>query len=488
MLIEKFIDNIKAVLPITLIVLLLHFTYVPLSSNMLISFLIGSMMIIIGLSLFLVGIDLAITPLGSLTGSTLAKSNKLWIIIISGIFLGFFISIAEPGLLVFAQQVESVTKEAISSINILISVSVGLALLIGLGFVRIIYNIPLFKILIVLYGIIFVMALFVTPEFLAISFDASGATTGVLAVPFLLALSVGISKLKKDSKQSEKDAFGLVSIASTGAIMSLMVLNYVQRDLVFDTTQSHSSASRTFISYAIPMLSDTFMALIPLLVIFLLLNMTLFKLKKKPFLRILKGFVYAFIGLFIFLWGVNGGFIDIGLEIGSVLVEKGLFVLLILISFVLGLFTIVAEPAVFVLTQSIEDITAGYVKRLAVLIPLALGVGLAVSLSVLQTLLPPLQLWHYLLPGYLIALILMFFSPKLFVGIAFDAGGVATGPMTATFILAFTQGVAKTYNDPIQIENAFGMIALVALAPIITLQILGILYKQRSKKRGVPHA
>ncbi|PKK88918.1 MAG: DUF1538 domain-containing protein, partial [Tenericutes bacterium HGW-Tenericutes-7] len=205
MLIEKFIDNIKAVLPITLIVLLLHFTYVPLSSNMLISFLIGSMMIIIGLSLFLVGIDLAITPLGSLTGSTLAKSNKLWIIIISGIFLGFFISIAEPGLLVFAQQVESVTKEAISSINILISVSVGLALLIGLGFVRIIYNIPLFKILIVLYGIIFVMALFVTPEFLAISFDASGATTGVLAVPFLLALSVGISKLKKDSKQSEKD-------------------------------------------------------------------------------------------------------------------------------------------------------------------------------------------------------------------------------------------------------------------------------------------
>ncbi len=216
---EKFTDNLKAVIPIIVIVSMLHFFLVPLGMNLFLRFLIGSLLVIVGLTIFLLGVEIGITPLGSLTGNMLAKSNKVGIVIVAGLILGFFISIAEPGLMVLANQVNGVTGGSISGITILITVSIGLAVMLAVGFFRVFYNIPLYLILIVLYTIIFVMALFTSREFLAISFDASGSTTGILAVPFILALSLGISSMKKDSKASEKDSFGLVAIASTGAII-----------------------------------------------------------------------------------------------------------------------------------------------------------------------------------------------------------------------------------------------------------------------------
>jgi hypothetical protein len=486
---EKLKENIFAILPIFFVVLLTHFFIVPLETPPLIRFFIGAILIIIGLALFLVGVDLGISPLGSLTGQSLTKTNKLWIVLLAAFVLGFFISIAEPGLLVYANQIESVTDGAISSTILLISVSIGLAIFVGLGFLRIIYNIPLFKILLVLYILIFILALFSKPEFLAFAFDASGATTGVLAVPFLLSLSVGISRLKKNSKSSEKDSFGLVSIASAGAIIAVLILSF------FASSGIHSMDSisiidepriiKPFIDIGYLMLRDSFMALLPLLVILILMQIFRFKLSKRQFRRIVFGFIYAFLGLFIFFLGVNGGFMEVGFQMGDKLASYDHQFILIIIAFILGLFTIIAEPAVSVLTHQIEDITAGYVKRTAVLIPLSIGVGLAIILSVLKILIPSLELWHILLPGYLISLILMFFSPKLFVGIAFDAGGVATGPLTATFILAFIQGVASKTPTADVIVDGFGMIALVALAPIITLQILGIIFKIKTRKAGV---
>jgi hypothetical protein len=233
------------------------------------------------------------------------------------------------------------------------------------------------------------------------------------------------------------------------------------------------------------MLKDSFMALLPLLVILIIMQIFRFKLSKRQFRRIVFGFIYAFIGLFLFFLGVNGGFMEVGFRIGDALAGFELKFVLLIIAFLLGLFTIIAEPAVSVLTHQIEDITAGYVKRQAVLIPLSIGVGLAIVGSVLKILIPSLQLWHILLPGYVISLALMFVSPKLFVGIAFDAGGVATGPLTATFILAFIQGVASKTPTADVIVDGFGMIALVALAPIITLQILGIIFKIKTRKAGV---
>ena len=222
----------------------------------------------------------------------------------------------------------------------------------------------------------------------------------------------------------------------------------------------------------------------PLVVILLVLQKAVFKLQKREFRKMVTGFIYGFIGLVIFLIGVNGGFMDVGTSIGTALALLDNKVPIVIIGFIIGLVTIIAEPAVHVLTHQIEEVTSGYVKRIAVLVPLSLGVGLAVALSVIRILIPEIQLMHYLVPGYIISLGLMFVVPKLFVGIAFDAGGVATGPMTATFILAFVQGAAHAYEGADMLVDGFGMIAMVAMAPIITLQLLGLVFQSKAKKKG----
>ncbi|WP_074913023.1 DUF1538 domain-containing protein [Proteiniclasticum ruminis] len=486
---SKFMEVLTSVLPITVMVLLLHFTLTPMEGPMIWRFLLGAVLIMVGLTLFLIGVDIGVTPLGDYTGTALAKSNKLWIVLMAGAVLGFFISIAEPGLLVLANQVDFVTSGQISANSILIIVSIGLAVMLALGFLRIFYNIPLYKVLMVLYILIFGLAIFTSKEFLAISFDASGATTGILAVPFILSLSVGISKLKKDSKASEKDSFGLVAIASTGAIIGVMILDLVKRTSSFsaelETATGFSySVLGAFVSLVPDMVFESVIALSPLLVILLLLQKVVFKLQKRELRKMVNGFIYAFLGLVIFLIGVNGGFMDVGTTIGTKLAlmeNKGYIVV---IGFILGVVTILAEPAVYVLTHQIEEVTSGYVKRIAVLVPLSLGVGAAVALSVVRILVPGIQLMHYLVPGYIISLGLMFIVPKLFVGIAFDAGGVATGPMTATFILAFVQGAANAFEGADLLVDGFGMIAMVAMAPIITLQLLGLVFQSKAKKKG----
>jgi len=486
---SKFMEVLTSVLPITVMVLLLHFTLTPMEGPMIWRFLFGAALIMVGLTLFLIGVDIGVTPLGDHTGTALAKSNKLWIVLIAGVVLGFFISIAEPGLLVLADQVGFVTSGQISSMSILMIVSIGLALMLALGFLRIFYNYPLYKMLMVLYVLIFGLSIFTSREFLAISFDASGATTGILAVPFILSLSLGISKMKKDSKASEKDSFGLVAIASTGAILGVMLLDLFTKNTSFNAdiesvVTVSDSILKPFIALIPDMLFESIIAMSPLVVILLVLQKAVFKLQKREFRKMVTGFIYGFIGLVIFLIGVNGGFMDVGTFIGTALALLDNKIPIVVIGFIIGLVTILAEPAVHVLTHQIEEVTSGYVKRIAVLVPLSLGVGLAVALSVIRILIPEIQLMHYLVPGYIISLGLMFVVPKLFVGIAFDAGGVATGPMTATFILAFVQGAAHAYEGADMLVDGFGMIAMVAMAPIITLQLLGLVFQSKAKKKG----
>ena len=488
-IVSKFKDVLFSVLPITVIVLILNFTISPVGTTLIIRFIIGSLFVVLGLTIFLLGVDLGITPLGEHTGTSLAKTNKLWIVLIAGLILGFFISIAEPGLMVLADQVNSVTSGQISGTSILVIVSIGMAVMIALGFLRIFYNVPLYKVLAVLYFIIFGLAIFASREFLAISFDSSGATTGILAVPFILSLSVGISKLKKDSAESEQDSFGLVAIASTGAIISVLILDIFSKPNEFSAgLDSAISDSDSIIGPFIHMIPDylkeSFFAILPLLVILLVLQKIFFKLKKRELRKLLTGFAFAFIGLFVFLIGVNAGFMDVATSIGNNLALMDNKAYIIVIGFILGFVTILAEPAVYVLTHQIEDVTSGYVKRKAVLAPLAIGVGVAVALSVIRILVPGIQLWHYLLPGYIICLSMMFFVPKLFIGIAFDAGGVATGPVTATFILAFIQGAAHAFEGADLMADGFGMIAMVAMMPIMTLEALGLVFALKSKTKG----
>lgn len=486
---EKFKEVLSSVLPITIIVLILNFTLTPLETPLIARFIIGALLIIIGLSIFLIGVDIGITPLGNQVGSTLTKSNKLWIVIAGGMIVGFFISIAEPDLIILADQVELVTSGEIAGKSIVVVVSIGLAIMLALGFVRIVTNVTLHKMLTALYGLIFILALFTPPEFLAIAFDASGATTGVLAVPFILALALGVSRLKKDSIASEKDSFGLVAIASAGAIIALMLLSIITRTsnfsakLNFNLTES-SSIVAPFIENAPHFAKEGFLTILPLFIIFAVFQSFSFRVSRKSASKMLKGLIYALIGLIIFLIGVNTGFMDIGSIVGYTLISYDNKLYVILISFILGVVTILAEPAVYVLTHQIENVTSGYVKRKVILVALSLGVGAAIALSIIRIIVPGVQLWHYLLPGYILSIILSYLVPKLFVGIAFDAGGVATGPMTATFILAFTQGAAEAVEGADILIDGFGMIATVAMMPIIALQMLGLIFGLMMKKRG----
>ena len=459
-LLEKLKEVFVSVLPITMIVLILNFTLTPMSGSMVIRFLIGAVLIIAGLSVFLLGVDLGITPIGNHMGSFITKSNKFVIVVLAGMALGFFISIAEPDLHILANQVDSVTDGLIPKITIVIVVSIGIAVLLGTGLGRIVKGFPLYKLLTILYLIILVLALFTSREFLAISFDASGATTGAMTVPFIMALAIGVTAMRKDSKSSEKDSFGLVAIASTGAIL----LPFVQE---------------------FPHIAwESALAVFPILAVFLICNIAAIKVKGRNLKRICIGLFYNWIGLTVFLVGVNAGFLDAGSYIGHYLAGNYSNVILIIVGFVIGLLTILAEPAVHVLTHQIETVTAGYVKRPYVLGALSIGVGCAVALSVVRILIPELLLWHYLLPGYAICIGLMYFAPKLFVGIAFDSGGVASGPMTATFILTFTQGAAEYVECADVMVEGFGVIAMVAMTPIIALQVLGLIFKIKTAKQG----
>lgn len=473
----------------TLIVTILKFTPVPIDGSLLLQFLIGALLVVFGLTFFLIGVDLGITPLGTLLGPAITKHGKIWIIALAGIILGFFISFAEPGLMILANQIDGITSGAISNFQILFVVSIGIAIMMVIGFMRMLFNIPLYFLLMLFYFIVFLFGVITPPEFIAIAFDTSGATTGVLAVPFILALSLGITSRKKDSKASEKDSFGLVAITSVGAIISIMILNIFTKTDTYSGVLLSSSSERVGLFYAFSQvfkssIKESLIALIPLLFIFLMMNTLSFKLNKREFRRIFVGFIYAFIGLCIFFIGVNGGFMRIGELIGRYLATIDQLHYLIAVGFLLGFVTILAEPAVYVLTHQIETVTAGYVKRTSVLFSLSAGVGVAVALSMLRIIVPAIQLWHYLLPGYFIALALTRIVPKLFVGIAFDAGGVATGPMTATFILAYTNGAADAHVNASLLIDGFGMIAMVALMPIITLEVLGLIFKIKTQKKG----
>lgn len=485
-LLEKFYETIKAVVPTLAIVLLIHFFITPLPTESLISFIVGMVVVLFGLTIFLTGIDIAISPIGEHLGRGIAKSNKLSIVIIGGLVLGFLISAAEPSLVVLGDQIATVTEGAVSSTTIVMIVSAGLAIMIAIGLMRIVYGWSLVHVLTIAYGLIFILALFTSSEFLAISFDSSGATTGAITVPFMLALSAGIASLKRDTKTSGEDSFGLVAIASSGAIIAVMLFNIFSpidglEGSLDISVGSQGGLLQNFINAFTTQLLEVAIMLAPVIVIFFLYQTFKLKLPKRRVNRIWFGSLYVYIGLVLFLTGVNAGYMDVGSLIGYELATSEMYIELILVGLALGVATILAEPAVSVLTNQIEDVTAGGIHRIPVLISLCVGVGLAIVLSVIRVIYPGLELWYILLPGYLLAIALSYYVPKVFVGIAFDAGGTATGPITATFILAFIQGAAEGAPQASVVSEGFGMIALVALMPILTLQILGVIYKFQNK-------
>ena len=489
-LISKFREVLLAVTPIVILVVALSLTLAPVPAMMMIRFVIGAFAIVMGLSILLFGIEMGVQPFGNQIGGTLLKSNKLWVLIAVGFLLGFFVNIAEPDLHVLANQVSSVMGGYISLFSILVTVSVGTGLMLAIGLARIVKSIPLNIVFAVGYGIALLLAIFASSDMLAIGFDSSGATTGALTTPLVLALSFGVAAMKRDSKSSEEDSFGLVGVMSIGAILGVLTLNiFVKTDSVTGLLETHEAASGSilwpFIEEISKVAGESFIALLPVIVIFILFQKFSFHLHKKQYLKMLRGFLYTYIGLIIFLIGVNAGFMKVGNSIGHSLASHDSKAVFVGFGFLLGMLVILTEPAVYVLTQQIENVTSGYIKKKTVLASLSIGVAFAVGLSMLRIAVPGIQLWHYLLPCLLISVGLSFFVPKLFVGIAFDSGGVASGPMTATFVLAFAQGASDAIEYSNLLVDSFGVIAMVAMTPLIALQVLGLIYKLKARESEV---
>ena len=478
-LLHKLKETLFSVLPVALVVLLINFFVVSISTDLMIKFGIGAFLIIFGLSIFLLGVDLAVSPIGSMMGSELVKKTKLPYILLGGFILGFLISVAEPDLHIIANQIELISEGVIERFKLILVVSLGIGISFSYGLFRIVKKISLKYTLLTLYLIIFILGVLGPTELLPITFDTSGATTGAITVPFVLAIAFGISRLNKNSLDLEKDSFGLVGIVSAGAIISIIILNIFSNPIIDGSTLPEQNS--TFLYSLIHASFEVLLALSPIVLLFVFFNFKSFKLKKEKLRIILLGLLYTGLGMILFLTGVNGGFLEVGSYIGSRIADSSLLIL-IMICFFLGITTVLAEPAVYVLTSQIEEVTSGSIKRKMVVPALSIGVGIAITLAMLKIILS-VPFWVIILPCYIIALTLSLFSDDLFIGISFDGGGVASGPMTATFILAFMNGIAGATAGANVLMDGFGMISLVAVAPIITLQVLGLLYKYKTKAK-----
>ena len=477
----KFKEALTSVLPSTLFVLLLHFTIVPMPFYTLILFLVGAFLLILGMTFFSLGADISMMNMGEKMGAYLMKSRKLPLAIIATFLIGVFITIAEPDLTVLATQTPSVPNTVL-----IIAVAVGVGLFLTVSLLRILFQIKLSHIFIVLYSLIFILAAFTQEDFLAVAFDSGGVTTGPIMVPFVMAIGIGFASVRGD-KTAEDDSFGLISLCAIGPIVTVMLLG-----MFYNTSSgSYTPASipeigslfevfYLFLASLPKYIKDVVLALSPIVLFFVFFQIFALRLPKRPLLKIGSGILYTFIGLVLFLTGVNVGFMPAGNFLGSELAGGDYQWTLIPLGMLLGFFIVAAEPAVSVLKQQVEDITEGHISGKVLGLNLSIGVAISVGLSMLRVV-TGISIWYMVLPGYAIALLLTFFVSPLFTAIAFDSGSVASGPLTATFLLPFAVGATQAIGGNV-LTDAFGIVAMVAMTPLITIQILGVVYRIKSAR------
>lgn len=481
---EKLRESLTAVLPILCIVLLLCFTVAPLSSGILLSFLVGAALIIIGIMFFTLGAELAMTPMGERVGAALTKKRSLALVIVLGFLLGFIITISEPDLQVLAGLVPSVPN-----LVLILSVAVGVGLFLVAALLRMLFGISLRLMLMISYAVVFLLAVFVPRDFLAVAFDSGGVTTGPMTVPFIMALGVGVSSIRSDSRAGD-DSFGLIALCSVGPIIAVMTLGliypakgeYVASAL--PDVGTSTELSKLFLSSIPTYIKEIGMALLPIILFFGIFQAVWLKLPRRRLYKIIVGLVYTYAGLVLFLTGANVGFMPAGKYLGQTLAALPYRWIIVPVGMVMGYFIVRAEPAVYVLNKQVEEITDGAVSSGAMGSCLSVGVSLSVGLSLIRVLTGISILW-FIVPGYLVALGLSFFVPRIFTAIAFDSGGVASGPMTAAFLLPFAQGACLAVGGDI-VADAFGVVAMVAMTPLITIQVMGLTaqIKKKSAKSG----
>lgn len=475
-LLEKLKESLGAVLPIIGIVLVLCFSIAPIPNSVLMTFVVGAVLLIIGMMFFTLGAEMAMTPMGERIGTKLTNTRKISVVIVLCFILGFIITISEPDLQVLAEQVPS-----IPNYTLIIAVATGVGIFLVAAVLRMLFGIPLAHMLLVLYPIIFILASIVSRDFLTVAFDSGGVTTGPMTVPFIMALGIGFSAVRSD-KHAENDSFGLVALCSVGPILAVLLLGllYHPGESGYEQTMivktDNSVEMWQLFQEGLPYyMKEMLISLLPIILFFFIFQIVSLHLHKKTLVKIIIGIIYTYIGLVLFLTGVNVGFMPAGNYLGQVIAGLSYPWIIVPIGMLIGYFIVKAEPAVYVLTEQVEELTSGAISAKAMGMSLSIGVAFSLGLAMVRVLTGISILW-FLLPGYAVALGLTFFVPKIFTAIAFDSGGVASGPMTATFLLPFSMGACEALGGN-AVTDAFGVVAMVAMTPLITIQILGLIYQ-----------
>ena len=509
-ILHKFKETAVSVLPVMAIVFLLGLTIVPLEPLLLLRFFICGILLIIGLTVFLLGVDLGIQPMGERCGAALTKKKSLLLLLAVAFVIGFIVTAAEPDIQVFGDQVRSVFP-FVNKTSFTFVIAGGVGLFIMLGLLRTVTNLSLKWTLFISYTILFIVAFFASDSFIAIGFDSGGATTGPMTVPFIMALGLGVSSVRAGK---ENNSFGLTGVSSIGPVLAVLIYAIVVNGRGIGVGPSTGSGtavaasgtagdfSGTAISLSVvpelvegpqfaaissiifSALHESLTSIAPLFGLFIIFQIFLLKMTARQVIRMLIGFIYSFIGLTVFLTGVYGGFMQTGKVLGEsfgalAFTKGGIWTfLLILTSVILGAIIVCAEPAVWCLSEQVETVSGGTIKRKMLLVFLSIGTSFAIGLAMWRAI-AGFNIKLLLVPGYIIAMVLMLFCPELFTGIAFDSGGVASGPLTSTFVLSFALGAANSSSGS---NDSFGVIALVAMMPLIAIQIMGIVYKIKTSK------
>ena len=483
----KMHESLSSVLPISLIVLILSIILAPMDTGYMMMFLFGAVMLIIGMGLFQLGAEMSMSPLGEGIGVSLARSKKLILIGGATLLLGTLITIAEPDLRVLSDKVPS-----IDTWTLILTVAIGVGIFLAIAVLRIMFKIDLSYLLIGFYGVMLVLAFLIPGSFRAVAFDSGGVTTGPITVPFIMALGVGISSIRTD-KDASSDSFGLVSLSSVGPILAVMLLGIFAgegasgaTDEILANPTNMREVVLTFAQQIPHYAFDVFISIAPIVLVFFLFQLLTKRYHKRNFLRCLIGFVYTYVGLVLFLCGVSVGFAPVGTMLGSEVAVSNKW-LLIPLGMLIGYFIVKAEPAIQILNKQVQSITNGTISASSMNACLQVGVSVAVGLAMLRVITGISILW-IVIPAYIVALVMSRLVPKIFVGIAFDSGGVASGPMTSTFLLPLCIGACSTLGGNVM-TDAFGAVALVALTPLIAIQIMGLTYRYKTNalKKKLSH-
>ena len=478
----KMHEAVSAVVPIIAIVLVLSLTIAPVSPSIILSFLFGAVLVMLGMMLFTLGAETSMTPMGEKVGAKMTQTKNLFFICFISLILGVIITISEPDLQVLAGLVPSIPNR-----TLILAVAAGVGVFLVIAILRILLRIPLSILLILLYIGAFVLMFYVPEDFRAIAFDSGGVTTGPMTVPFIMALGVGIASIRNDRSASD-DSFGLVALCSVGPILAVLVLGMIFRpgdgdyNILSEVHINDTVELRRLFTDALPhYFLEISISLLPIVIFFGLFQIFSLRLNKRSLGKIVVGLVYTYFGLVLFLTGANVGFMPTGIYLGSIMASSSLSVLIIPLGALMGFFIVKAEPAVYVLNHQVEEITEGAISAKAMGTSLSLGVAASVALAMIRVL-TGIPILYFLIPGYVIALGLSFIVPKIFTAIAFDSGGVASGPMTATFLLPLAQGACVATGGNLA-ADAFGVVAMVAMTPLITIQILGLISMIKNAKR-----